>query len=312
MTFPVFDPGGPDAARISQLGWVLIVLSAVIYVAVLLATAWALWRRRLPSDDSPRTAARATATVTTASAATALILVLLTFASMYFGRVVAMPSAPDTILIDVIGHQWWWEFQYHDTSPSGLVTTANELHIPVRMPVTLRTQSRDVIHSFWVPQLQGKRDLIPGQVSTITLTADSPGTFAGRCAEFCGAQHARMAFTVVAHRRPDFERWVKAQRQPAREPATADEMRGREVFLQSTCLLCHTVRGTTAGGRVGPDLTHVASRAHIAGGVLPNAPEHLSNWIRDPQAIKPGSRMPPQPVGGEDLRALVIYLRSLQ
>jgi cytochrome c oxidase subunit II len=312
MTFPIFDPSGPDAARISQLGWLLIVLSTVIYVAVLIATAWALWRRRTPADDSPRTAARATATVTTATAATALILVGLTFASMYFGRVVAMPSAPDTILVDVIGHQWWWEFQYHDISPSGLVTTANELHIPVGVPVTLRTQSRDVIHSFWVPQLQGKRDVIPGKVSTITLTADEPGRFDGRCAEFCGAQHARMAFTVVAERRPAFERWVQGHRQAAREPATSDETRGREVFLGSTCLLCHTIRGTNAGGRVGPDLTHLASRPHIAAGVLPNTPEDLARWIRDPQAIKPGARMPPQPVAGDDLRALVTYLRSLQ
>jgi cytochrome c oxidase subunit 2 len=217
--------------------------------------------------------------------------------------------------VDVIGHQWWWDFQYRSDRPQELVSSPNELHLPVGVRVVLRAVSRDVIHSFWVPNLHGKRDLIPGQVTPLWLQADRPGVYRGQCAEFCGVQHAHMAFVVVAEPLDRFNAWLQHQRQPAPPPVATDDgavRRGHELFMQQPCVTCHAIRGTDAGARLGPDLTHVGSRMTLAAGALPNTPEHLSRWIAEAQSVKPGNRMPTISLGDDDRRALVAYLRSLQ
>jgi cytochrome c oxidase subunit 2 len=215
------------------------------------------------------------------------------------------------LTIRVTGHQWWWEVQYQDPTPSQIVTTAAAIHIPVGRTVQFELRSADVIHSFWVPNLHGKRDLIPGHPTRIFLRADRPGTFRGQCAEYCGYQHAYMRFVVVAEPEGRFQDWLEAQRQPTADPATERQRRGQQVFLGTTCVLCHTIQGTPARGRVGPDLTHLGSRPLI-GGLLPNTRGHLAGWIVDPQRIKPGVRMPLNVVNPGDLDALLDYLESLK
>jgi cytochrome c oxidase subunit 2 len=308
----VFNPQGPAARSIAGHGWFLLAVCAVVYVLVLVALAWALLRRRAEGEEPPANDRRMSAVVSVAVAVTTLTLVALLVSSVLAGRGLTSPSGAGAVTIDVIGHQWWWEFRYRDVSPSEFVTSPNELHIPVGVPVVLKAQSRDVIHSFWVPNLHGKRDLIPGQITHTWLQADRPGVFRGQCAEFCGHQHARMAFTVVAEPVDSFKRWIEEQRRPASEPTTPEQRQGQHVFLTSTCVMCHTVRGSRAASRVGPELTHVATRATLAAGTLPNTPEHLARWVRDPQAIKPGSRMPAAELSAADLDALLAYLRSLR
>jgi cytochrome c oxidase subunit 2 len=214
--------------------------------------------------------------------------------------------------VDVVGHQWWWEFEYHDVTPSDVFTSPNELHIPVGVPVVLKAMSTDVIHSFWVPNLMGKRDLIPGIVTNTWIQADEPGVYRGQCAEFCGHQHAHMAFEVVAEPMDKFQAWIRHQREPALEPSTDEEKRGKDVFMQSTCVTCHAIRGTDAGSHVGPELTHVGSRLTLAAGTLPNARGHLAGWIANSQSIKPGNRMPPNALAAGDLQAVLAYVRSLR
>ena len=308
----VFAPEGPAARSIARHGWFLFTVCGVIYVAVLATTAWALLRRRDEGDGGTAVDRRLGRAVTVAVALTTVTLVTLLVSSVLAGRGLTSPSGAGAVTIDVIGHQWWWEFQYRDVSPSEFVTSPNELHIPVGVPVVLKAQSRDVIHSFWVPNLHGKRDLIPGQITQTWLQADRPGVFRGQCAEFCGPQHAKMAFTVVAEPMDRFKQWLQQQRESARAPETTEQSAGQRVFLSTTCVMCHTIRGTSAGSRVGPELTHIASRSSLGAGTLPNTPEHLARWVRDPQAIKPGTRMPAATLSPADLQALLAYLGSLR
>jgi cytochrome c oxidase subunit 2 len=218
----------------------------------------------------------------------------------------------DAVTINITGRQWWWQLEYVDTLPSNRFKTANEILIPVGRPIVVNVTSRDVIHSFWVPNLHGKRDLIPGYVTSLWFQSDRVGTFRGQCAEFCGLQHANMALFVRAVPDRDFDAWLAAQRQPAAEPASDIQRRGRDVFLSTTCVQCHAIRGTLAGGAYGPDLTHVGSRATIAAGALPNTAENLQRWIRNPHQFKPGNKMPPHDLNDTDLRAVADYLRSLK
>jgi cytochrome c oxidase subunit 2 len=216
------------------------------------------------------------------------------------------------LTIDVTGQLWWWQIKYENDVPSQTVTTANEIHIPVGRLVQFKLRSNDVIHSFWVPNLHGKTDLIPGHVASTWMRADRTGTFRGQCAEFCGHQHAHMALTVVVETEEQFKNWYTAQLQSASQPATKQQARGQQVFLSAPCVMCHRVQGTDAGGAVGPDLTHIASRQTIAAATLENSREHLAQWILDSQSIKPGNRMPPNPLSREDLEALLDYLQSLK
>ena len=306
------NPAGPQASSIASLFWWFAGVCAVVYLLVMAAVAWSLIRRRTASDGSPETERRLVLTVTGAAVATVVTLVVLTFASVVAGRGLLSPSGPGAITVDVIGHQWWWEFQYHDVSPNEIVNSPNELHIPVGVPVVIKAMSRDVIHSFWVPNLHGKRDLVPGMVTHTWIQADRPGVYRGQCAEFCGHQHANMAFVVVAEPMDRFLSWLQHQRSGAPQPQTDEQRRGHEVFTTGPCVMCHTIRGTSAGARLGPDLTHVASRRTLAAGTLPNTRGHRAGWIADSQSIKPGNRMPPNLVSGDDLRAVVAYLEMLR
>jgi len=206
----------------------------------------------------------------------------------------------------VRGWQWWWEFRY----PSLGLVTANELHLPAGRPVVLRLEGPDVIHSFWVPQLGGKRDVVPGRINHIALTPDAPGEYLGQCAEFCGASHANMRVRVFVDTPPAFERWVAAQKAPPAEPtgAAAD---GKAVFTRSACVGCHTIRGVSAG-TLGPDLTHFGSRQTLGAGLLPATVENITAWLRHPAALKPGVKMPDLGLGEPDARALATYLASLK
>jgi len=243
---------------------------------------------------------------------TVVTLIALLVASVWAGRSVASLRAESALSIDVAGHQWWWEIQYEDAVASRRVMSANEIHIPTNRPVVLKVTSRDVIHSFWVPNLQGKRDLIPGYTTALWLQASRSGVFRGQCAEFCGMQHAHMAFDVVAESEEEFTRWLDAMRQPGRDPPDATARKGRDVFMQTRCAVCHTIRGSDAAGQTAPDLTHIASRRTLGAGSLPNTPDNLANWIRDPQRVKPGNQMPPNLLADDDLHALVAYLETLR
>jgi cytochrome c oxidase subunit 2 len=308
----MFNPQGPAARGIAALGWWLFAVCGVVYALVVLMTVWAVARRRQTSDDVPEMARAMARSVTAATFVTAVILIAFTVGSVVAGRGLTSPSGPGAITVDVVGHQWWWEFQYRDVTPSDFVTSPNELHVPVGMPVHLKASSRDVIHSFWVPNLHGKRDLIPGLPTDSWIQADAAGVYRGQCAEFCGLQHARMAFVVVAEPMDAFLQWIAHQREPAAEPATDDVRRGHDVFQGATCITCHTIRGTSAGSRIGPELTHVGSRLMIGAGTLPNTRASLEEWVANPHSVKPGVRMPPTPLPAADRDAVVTYLRSLR
>ena len=307
-----FDPHGPIARSIATHGWWLLLVCIAVYFIVMTAFFIALARRRRETDDLPETSARLTRNVGIAVALTVLILIGIATSSVVAGRGLYSPSGAGAITVDVVGHQWWWDFQYHDITPSDVFTSPNELHIPVGVPVVLKAMSTDVIHSFWVPNLMGKRDLIPGIVTNTWIQADEPGVYRGQCAEFCGHQHAHMALQVVAEPMDKFQQWVRHQREPASEPSTDEEKRGKDGFMQSPCVTCHSIRGTDAGSHVGPELTHVGSRLTLAAGTLPNARGHLAGWIVNSQSIKPGNRMPPNALAPDDLQALLAYVRSLQ
>jgi cytochrome c oxidase subunit 2 len=249
--------------------------------------------------------------VQVAAVVTGLVLVAFLVASFAVGH--AMAQHPDRALtIQVNGRQWWWEFVYKHPDPSKRLLTANEIHIPVKRPVQLVLEGRDVIHSFWAPALDGKRDLIPGYEQSLWIQADTPGVYRGFCAEFCGHQHAKMRFLVIADSEPAFDRWYASQLTPAPEPADSTLASGRQAFLAGQCSLCHTIAGTPANGKLGPDLTHLASRRTIAAGILPNTRGNLAGWIVDPQGIKPGANMPSNQLAPRDLQALLAYLETLR
>lgn len=224
---------------------------------------------------------------------------------------VSGPPSGTALILDVTGHQWWWEVTYESEDPSRIFSTANEIHIPVGARVLVRLHGADVIHSFWVPQLSGKTDTIPGQTNVAWLEADQSGRYRGQCSEYCGAEHAHMGLEVVADSPAAFTAWRAHQLLPAREPQQADQRRG-QALVEYRCGLCHQVRGTSAAARSAPDLTHLASRSTIAAGLLPNSPAALSGWIENSQNVKPGNLMPNQNLSGADLSDVVAYLESLQ
>jgi cytochrome c oxidase subunit 2 len=228
------------------------------------------------------------------------------------GKKVEGLTSKNPVTIQVTGHQWWWEITYPNPQADQTVVTANEIHIPVHTPVVILTNSADVIHSFWAPNINGKRDLLPGYSSAFWIQIDQPGTYHGQCAEFCGLQHAHMGFSIVAEDANEFQAWEAQQLKPATEPTDEEAARGRAVFLTHACIMCHTIRGTDAGSKYGPDLTHLASRQMIAAETLPNTSGALAGWIVDPQRIKPGNKMAPNPLPPDDLQALIKYLQILK
>lgn len=315
----VFSPAGPQAAHIYELWLVMLVVCTIVFLAILSALAFVLWRTPRGDSSTPPDIGAPTArerltlrAVASAAGVSVVLLFGLVVASVATDLSLARLPLRDAVNIDMTAHMWWWEMRYVDGPPTHVFATANEMHIPVGRPVIVTLRSDDVIHSFWVPNLHGKKDLIPGRTALIEFQADRPGVFRGQCAEFCGYQHANMAFVVVAESPEQYERWAEHQRQPAEPPQDPLLKRGHEVFQGSTCAMCHAIVGAEAAGRRAPDLTHLVSRQTIGAGLLPNTPGHLAGWVVDAPALKPGVMMPPNPLPPDDLQALLAYLGSLK
>jgi cytochrome c oxidase subunit 2 len=313
------DPKGPAAQTIYDLFVPFLFWPAVIvFFAVEGILLYSIYRfRGRPGDPLPAQLHGNTRLEVTWTLVPALILIVILAATFRTQAVLATPPPPgQAIRVVVTGHQWWWEFQYPELG----VTTANELHIPVGVPIQVELTSNDVIHSFWVPHLAGKMDAIPGRINRMTMAASEAGAYQGQCSEFCGIQHAMMRLQVVAESRGDFDAWVTQQRSipafatatpvPGAEPSLAQQ--GAQIFANGACITCHTLRGTPAQAKVGPDLTHVGSRRNIAANTLPNTPENVARWLHNPQAVKPGNMMPNLNLSDQDIAALVAYLESLK
>ena len=310
----IFAPAGAPADAIQTLALFVLAITGVIFVIVGGLMVYCLVRYRRRSDDDGREPPQVYGSNPVELAWTVvpiiIVFVLTTTAIRSTYEIQAAPPPPDAIQVRVVGHQWWWEFQY----PALGVTTANELHIPTSdparpTPTYLTLESADVAHSFWIPRLSGKTDLIPNRRNVMWMAPAAPGTYLGQCAEFCGTQHAHMLLRVVVHPPDDFQRWVQAQRQPAASNPQAEA--GRRVFEATACVSCHTVRGTGATGTFGPDLTHLMSRDTIAAGIVQNTRENLRRWIQNPEVFKPGSRMPAMGLGDRELDAVTAYMETL-
>jgi len=313
----VLDPAGRFAAAIARDWWLNLAITGALFIAVVVVAGWAVWRFRERSGERERVARpdrdrehRGEGVLVAALALCLVLLGVLGAADLRTRRAIRPPVRPH--VVRVTAHQWWWDFRYRAAEPVNEVDSPNELHLPVGEDVRLELVSDDVIHSLWIPNLTGKRDLIPGHPTAILVRATRAGTFDGECAEFCGHQHATMRFVVVSESPDSFQAWLAARRLTPAEPDSGLERRGEEVFLGSTCITCHAIRGTPAAGQVGPDLTHVGSRPRIGAGTLPNDRAHLAAWIRDPQKSRPGVFMPPNPLSPADLDALTAYLASLK
>jgi cytochrome c oxidase subunit II len=303
------NPAGPRARQIADLMLVFTSISVAVYLIVIAFLVWAMLRKRAGAGAGAD--AKAKRVITVATGLTVVILLTLACADFVVQRGLSSHPA-DALRVLITGHQYWWEVEYQDPDPSQQLRTANELHIPVGKPVELVLTSNDVIHSMWLPNLSGKKDLIPGHTNTEVLFAEQPGTYTGQCAEFCGLQHAHMRLVVTAEPEDRFNAWKQQQLAEARAPASEQEKRGQQVFVSSSCILCHTISGTDAAATVGPDLTHVASRGTLAAGTLANTPANLSSWILAPQRLKPGAQMPATALPPDDLAALVTYLANLR
>jgi cytochrome c oxidase subunit 2 len=295
----------------------MLAICTLVFVAVMAALVVALLRRPRGRLDSPPDLSSLSVpepgphrSVLAAAGVSTLLLLFLIVASVLTDRALADISTKDAVYVKVTADQWWWQVTY-EGPPSEMFDTANEIHVPVGRPVVVRLQADDVIHSLWVPSLAGKKDLIPGRDATLEFRADRPGVYRGQCAEFCGAEHAWMAFEVVAEPRERFAAWAEHQRLRAPEPAGPLQQKGQTLFVSATCVMCHTVRGTTASANHGPDLTHLASRRTLGAGTLPNTPADLKRWIRDPHQFKPGVNMPATNMPDADLDALVAWLETL-
>ena len=314
----VRDPAGPQAGHIHALWLLMLVVCTIVFVAVMTGVVLALRRASRGDLKSADTSVLARdergvrRIIGIAIGASVAGLLLLFGATVATDRALARLPLQDGVHIRLTGHQWWWEATYDDPQPSNVFTTANELHIPVGRPIALSLDADDVIHSFWVPNLHGKKDLIPGRTATFTFRADEPGMYRGQCAEFCGYQHANMALVVVAESPQQYEAWLARSRAPAPSPDNDLARRGQQVFMSSTCAMCHAIAGTQANAMHAPDLTHLASRQTLAAGTLRNDPSALAAWIADPQRIKPGVRMPANALSPHDMQALVAYLQTLK
>jgi cytochrome c oxidase subunit 2 len=293
--------------QITNVFWVVFGMSCVGFgiITLLLFLGW--WRRTRPSLPGGGGERAATLVVLGMGVAlpVALLVALFVWSDLFVTKSTAAPAPGSTqMTIHVIGHQWWWEVRYDGTD----VVTANEIHIPVRTRVDVVLSTADVIHSFWIPELNRKTDMIPDLANRQLLIADKPGTYRGQCAEFCGLQHAHMAVEVIAQPRAAFTAWLAAQA----KPAVPTRSRGAVLFQQQACSGCHTIAGTPAHGNVGPDLTHFASRSTIAALTEPNTPANVRNWIQHPQQVKPGNKMPDLELPNADWDALAAYMETLR
>jgi len=310
---------GADGANFVSLFTIFLAVCVVMYVLIVGALFAAFWHARRAAEpltvetgkphEEPRTISHALV------GWGSLILVGLTgltIASFFTDRSNAAAGSHPKLLVRVTANQWWWDVEYQSGNASQDFRTADELHLPVGVPVQVTLQSNDVIHSFWVPNLAGKQDLIPGRVTDIQLVPRKVGLYRGQCAEFCGIEHAKMALDVTVESRADFMHWVAAQQRVAFAPANPVELAGYRYFTSRQCGACHNIGGSTANGTVGPDLTHIASRRSIAAGAMPMSEVNLRSWIADPQAVKPGTNMPRIPLAPDQLNALAAFLARLK
>ena len=305
----ILEPYGTDASAIATLSWVMFV-GAIMIVFVVLGFALVAYRGSPHLREA--LAKEPFILMWGAVLPTAVLVALLTYGLTLTGARV-MPSNTDALKIEISGEQWWWRVRYPATGQNSTFMTANEIRIPIGRQVEIKLSSADVIHSFWVPNLAGKVDLVPGTINRIRLTATKTGIFRGQCSEYCGGAHALMAFHVQAFEPEEFSQWLFAQQQVAALPATALEREGAELFLLGGCGGCHAIRGTEARGTVGPDLTHVGSRISLAAGILPNTAISFGEWIVNNQHIKPNNRMPPFKIfSSGELAALGAYLNGLK
>lgn len=315
----LLDPVGPHATEISNLFWWVAGINGVIWLVVVGLLLLVLRRRRTdalsePAQPEERTERRLVIAVGSAVAFTALVLTVYVGLSYAVDReLLDLDKDPD-MEIEVTAHQWWWELKYVSATPADVFTTANEIHVPVGKKVRLILKSQDVVHSLWFPNLSGKQDIIPGREQDLVIRADREGTWQGRCGEFCGLQHAKMGLILTAQPQDAFAAWQTAQRQPAAEPQTEEEKRGREIFRTGPCALCHAIRSADSASfsNNAPDLTHLKSRTTIGAGAAPNTEGHLGGWILDPHSIKPGVHMPTLLQEPQDFRALLAYLEILK
>ena len=305
------DPHSKPAHEIATLWWWMLVAAGIVFAGAvfLIVLSWIRRRRKGLPFLGEREGAASGLVI-----AFGIVIPVLTLAALFAvanfevaKSTGAPPAGSTSMTVQVIGRQWFWEIRY----PGTAAATANELHIPVRTRVNLVAQTADVIHSFWVPELNRKIDMIPGHPNRILLYADRPGAYRGQCGEFCGLQHTHMGMWVVAQEPAAFRAWLANMARPRPAPATAAARDGEGVFLGSQCASCHTIRGTPAQGRIGPDLTHLATRATLAAATIPNTPADLREWITDPQHVKPGNKMPGLNLSASDVQALLAYLRGL-
>lgn len=303
---------GAAAVQLKHLIIGIVVVCCAVWTLIMIVLVLALLRARTPRESpNSQTERRMGKLVTAAVAATVVIIAGLTIASFHATRGLGM-SEDAGLTIKVRGQQWWWQFIYDDVDPTKSFQTANEMHIPVGVDIRIELESLDVIHSFWVPSLAGKRDLIPGRQNVISIRAERPGVYRGQCAEFCGLQHSHMALFVIAEDMAAYQRWAAAQKANSVSPADPEAAAGKALFMRKPCAACHTIRGTQASGSTGPDLTHVGSRQTIAAGLLDNTRGSLAAWIADPQTLKPGNNMPMVPLSSDELRQLSAYMESLR
>jgi len=309
----VLDAAGIQSGHIHTMWNVLMYVCGSMYLLVIAFLVWAMLRTHHHRETEAK--GDSAGIVFALRGWIGIVVVCLfglTIASYAADRALYRAAQPQGLALKVTSQQWWWAIEYMNGPPSERFQTANEIHLPVNVPVEIHLSSPDVIHSFWVPNLHGKQDLIPGRDTDIHLQPTRTGVFRGQCAEFCGAQHANMAIYVIVESQADFDEWKARQIQPAADVSDATARRGRDAFMSSACPLCHTVRGTDAAGIVGPDLTHVASRRSLAAGTVPNSRGNLAAWIADPQGVKPGCHMPRVSLSSTDLQAITTYLTGLE
>jgi cytochrome c oxidase subunit 2 len=315
----VVDTAGPHAAITAKLFWFFLAANSLIWLLVMGFLLFALWRQRAQSlgellQPSPQSERRLLIGVSVCVGLTVIVLTSYLGISYAVDKKLIGFDKDPAMEIELTGRQWWWDVRYPGYVPSDTFTTANEIHVPVGMKVRLVLRSDDVIHSVWLPNLAGKRDIIPGHDQDLIIRADKEGIWRGRCAEFCGLQHANMGLTVFAETKEKFEAWQKAQRLPAPQPITLQEKQGRDIFTKNTCAMCHVIRVTDSTGYSSnaPDLTHLQSRTTLGAGAAPNTEEYLSSWIQDPHNAKPGVHMPTIAQDPAEYKALVAYLETLK
>ena len=302
-------PAGDGARELAGLWWVMAAGALVIFLFVL---GCALYATRVAPRAHPDFAGTWFIVGGGVALPVVVLSALLTY-SFVLGRDLSATLGPEALRIEVVGNQWWWEVRYLRPDRSEPVVSANELRLPVGEPVELLLSATDVIHSFWLPSIAGKRDMIPGQVNHLVLEVAEPGVYRGQCAEYCGGPHALMAFYAIAEPANDFTAWLEREAAPAAAPEDPFLEEGRDLFHSSGCGVCHAIRGTPADGQLGPDLTHVGGRMSIAAGILPNNVGTIAGWIADAQHLKPANKMPSFNVfSGQELRALAAYLASLR